>query len=114
MKEMAVKTLVALAATMAAAGCGATPSAPRSAALAAIQFVGPLDGWAAGAGRILTTADGGRRWIRRYAGPADLDQVDFIDRDPQAVCFANASDGYLGTPVTSGAAPTGAGAGRSR
>jgi len=63
-----------------AAGCaggGATgASAP---ALQAIQFVGQDHGWAAGAGRIVATSDGGRTWSRQYSGPAVLDQVDFTD-----------------------------------
>jgi photosystem II stability/assembly factor-like uncharacterized protein len=58
---------------------GGTATSGQSPALAAIQFVGPRDGWVAGAGAILATSNGGRSWIRRYTGPAVLDQVDFID-----------------------------------
>jgi len=48
-----------------------------AAPLQAIQFVGQSHGWAAGAGRILATSDGGRTWTRQYAGPAVLVQLDF-------------------------------------
>jgi photosystem II stability/assembly factor-like uncharacterized protein len=58
----------------AAAGGGAAP-----AALQAVQFTDQAHGWAAGAGRIMATGDGGRSWARQYAGPAALDQVDFTD-----------------------------------
>jgi photosystem II stability/assembly factor-like uncharacterized protein len=62
------------------AGSGTTAgqgTAPAAAPLQAIQFVGQSHGWAAGAGRIVATSDGGRAWTRQYAGPAVLDQVDF-------------------------------------
>jgi photosystem II stability/assembly factor-like uncharacterized protein len=64
------------------ASCSAGPSASsgQAPALAAVQFVDPRHGWAAGAGRVLATTDGGRTWIRQYGGSADLDQVDFTDR----------------------------------
>jgi photosystem II stability/assembly factor-like uncharacterized protein len=48
-------------------------------ALAAVQFVSARQGWAAGAGRVMATTDGGQTWVRQYSGPAALDQVDFID-----------------------------------
>jgi photosystem II stability/assembly factor-like uncharacterized protein len=48
-------------------------------ALASIEFVSAAQGWVAGAGRILTTGDGGRNWQAQYTGPAKLDQIDFID-----------------------------------
>jgi photosystem II stability/assembly factor-like uncharacterized protein len=57
------------------AGSGGTGSA--AAPLQAIQFTGQGHGWAAGAGRILATSDGGRTWTRQYAGPAVLGQLDF-------------------------------------
>ena len=47
--------------------------------LEAVQFVSARQGWAAGAGRILATSDGGRTWTAQYAGPAKLYQVDFTD-----------------------------------
>jgi photosystem II stability/assembly factor-like uncharacterized protein len=56
-------------------GSGVTGSA--AAPLQAIQFAGQGHGWAAGAGRILATSDGGRTWTRQYAGPAVLGQLDF-------------------------------------
>jgi photosystem II stability/assembly factor-like uncharacterized protein len=66
------------AASCASAGGPATgTSAPP--ALQAIQFVDQSHGWAAGAGRIMATSDGGRVWTRQYAGPAALRQVDFTD-----------------------------------
>lgn len=58
---------------VAASGGGTAPAAP----LQAIQFADQGHGWAAGAGRILATSDGGRTWTRQYAGPAVLNQVDF-------------------------------------
>jgi photosystem II stability/assembly factor-like uncharacterized protein len=36
-------------------------------------------GWAAGAGRIMATSDGGRTWARQYSGPAAVAQLDFTD-----------------------------------
>jgi photosystem II stability/assembly factor-like uncharacterized protein len=48
-------------------------------ALDAVQFVSATRGWAAGAGRILATSDGGRTWQRQYDGPAKLYQADFAD-----------------------------------
>jgi photosystem II stability/assembly factor-like uncharacterized protein len=56
-----------------AAGAGAAPE------LQAIQFVDQSHGWAAGAGRIMATSDGGRAWTRQYSGTAALWQVDFTD-----------------------------------
>ena len=47
--------------------------------LDAVQFVSATQGWAAGAGRVLATGDGGRTWTSQYTGPAQLDQVDFTD-----------------------------------
>jgi len=64
-----------------AASSGGTASSNgtgvAAAPLQAIQFVGQGHGWAAGAGRILATSDGGRTWARQYAGPAVLGQLDF-------------------------------------
>ncbi len=64
-----------------AAGCnnetGPGGTGPGAAPLQAIQFVGADHGWAAGAGRILATSDGGRTWTRQYAGSAVLSQLDF-------------------------------------
>jgi photosystem II stability/assembly factor-like uncharacterized protein len=72
-----------------AAGAGlgascASASAPANGsdaapALQAIQFVDQSHGWAAGAGRIMATSDGGRQWTRQYAGTAAMRQVDFTD-----------------------------------
>jgi photosystem II stability/assembly factor-like uncharacterized protein len=77
-------TAPAGAAPAGAAGCGGgtaaaggTGSGTAAAPLQAIQFAGDGHGWAAGAGRILATSDGGRTWTRQYAGPAVLNQVDF-------------------------------------
>ena len=66
-----------------AASC-ASASAPATGANAApalqsIQFVDQSHGWAAGAGRIMATSDGGHAWTRQYAGTAALRQVDFTD-----------------------------------
>jgi len=47
--------------------------------LDAVQFVSATQGWVAGSGRILATADGGQSWTPQYAGPAKIDQVDFTD-----------------------------------
>jgi len=60
-----------------ATGSGAASGAAP--ALQAIQFVDQSHGWAAGAGRIMATSDGGRAWTRQYAGTAALRQVDFTD-----------------------------------
>ena len=48
-------------------------------ALQAIQFVDQGHGWAAGAGRIMATSDGGRTWTRQYSGTAAVAQLDFTD-----------------------------------
>jgi photosystem II stability/assembly factor-like uncharacterized protein len=66
------------AASCAAASAPAT-GADAAPALQAIQFVDQSHGWAAGAGRIVATSDGGRVWTRQYAGTAALRQVDFTD-----------------------------------
>jgi len=62
-----------------AADCAAGGTGPASAAapLQAIAFTDHDHGWAAGAGRILATSDGGRTWTSQYAGPAVLGQLDF-------------------------------------
>jgi photosystem II stability/assembly factor-like uncharacterized protein len=59
------------------AGAGSGGTGPGAAPLQAIQFADGGHGWAAGAGRILATSDGGRTWTRQYAGPAVLSQLDF-------------------------------------
>lgn len=65
----------------ASAGCGGSSVSGYAGkpALAAVQFADANHGWAAGAGRIVATSDGGRSWTRQYSGPADLYQVDFTD-----------------------------------
>jgi Photosynthesis system II assembly factor YCF48 len=50
-------------------------------ALDAVQFVSDSRGWAAGAGRILATGDGGATWTAQYAGPARIFSLDFTDAD---------------------------------
>jgi len=55
---------------------GASAQVP---ALDAVQFVNASQGWAAGAGQILATSDGGRTWTKQYTGAAKIDQVDFTD-----------------------------------
>jgi photosystem II stability/assembly factor-like uncharacterized protein len=62
--------------------------------LAAVQFVSPSQGWAAGAGRVMGTTDGGRTWTRQYSGSVPLDQVDFIDTTHG---WAAGTDGLLRT-----------------
>ena len=67
----------ASAAGCAGGGAGSGGTGSGAAPLQAIQFTGDGHGWAAGAGRILATSDGGRTWTRQYAGPAVLGQLDF-------------------------------------
>jgi photosystem II stability/assembly factor-like uncharacterized protein len=71
------------ASSSAAVQCTDAASAPGSPAqvpaLDAIAFVSARQGWAAGAGRILATSDGGQTWTKQYSGPAQVDQVDFTD-----------------------------------
>ena len=66
-----------------AAGCAdgssSSSSSGGAAPLQAIQFTDQDHGWAAGAGQILATTDGGRTWTRQYAGPAALGQLDFVN-----------------------------------
>lgn len=57
---------------------GAAAAVP---ALDAVQFVSDSRGWAAGAGRILSTGDGGATWTAQYAGPARIFSLDFTDAD---------------------------------
>jgi|GEM_PF-6145009 len=53
------------------------PSAVPS--LDALAFPDPAHGWAAGAGAILATADGGRTWRPEYTGPLQFTALDFTD-----------------------------------
>ncbi len=66
--------------TPASGGAWSAPGVPvQIPSLAAVQFVGPQQGWAAGAGRIIATSDGGATWTRQYSGPDNLIQVDFTE-----------------------------------
>jgi hypothetical protein len=70
----------ASAAACAGSGAASSPGGTGAAAAAplqAVQFADQDHGWAAGAGRILATSDGGRTWTRQYTGPAVLGQLDF-------------------------------------
>ena len=68
------------AASCASSSAAVPPSGGgTAAALQAIQFVDQGHGWAAGAGRIMATSDGGRTWARQYSGTAALQQLDFTD-----------------------------------
>ncbi len=67
---------------------------PQVPALATVQFVSPRQGWVAGRGRILATADAGATWTPQYEGPAQLTLVDFVDA---RTGWAVALDGLLGT-----------------
>ena len=68
-----------------AGASAAVYTAPGSATtvppLEAVQFVSASQGWAAGAGLVLATSDGGRTWTTQYTGTAKLDQVDFTDAE---------------------------------
>ncbi len=73
--------------------------------LDAAAFVSPAQGWVAGDGHILATADGGRTWTRQYAGPASLVQVDFADARHgwavgTSVLLRTTDGGAAWTPVT--------------
>jgi photosystem II stability/assembly factor-like uncharacterized protein len=59
-------------------GSGVAAAIP---ALDAVQFVSDSRGWAAGAGRILSTGDGGATWTAQYTGPARIFSLDFTDAD---------------------------------
>jgi photosystem II stability/assembly factor-like uncharacterized protein len=99
---------LALACALVGAGCGAsaglrvensgrtvgvtssTIPAPRVPSLDAIAFPTDARGWAAGKGRIIATADGGRTWTEQYRGPADIRALDFTDdRDGWALASAS-------------------------
>jgi len=59
---------------------------PRVKSLAAVAFPTAAQGWAAGKGEIIATADGGRTWTEQYHGRADISALDFADdRDGWAV-----------------------------
>ena len=79
-------------------------------ALDAVEFVSASRGWAAGAGRVLATTDGGRTWTRQYSGTAALDQVDFVDAQHGWAAGTNSllrtTDG--GTTWTAASDPCGA------
>jgi len=47
-------------------------------ALTGVQFVSARQGWAAGAGQILATTDGGAHWTTQDRGALDLTSLDFI------------------------------------
>jgi photosystem II stability/assembly factor-like uncharacterized protein len=95
---MKVRALTfALGCTLVASGCGAASglrvensggtvavthpagSAPRVKSLDAVAFPTATNGWAAGQGAIIATADGGRTWTEQYRGPADIRMLDFTD-----------------------------------
>jgi hypothetical protein len=72
----------------------ATGPGPQVPALATVQFVSSRQGWAAGRGRILATADAGATWTVQYQGPAQVTLVDFVDA---RTGWAVALDGLLAT-----------------
>ena len=47
--------------------------------LDAVAFPSTRDGWAAGRGAIIATADGGATWTQQYTGLADIRSLDFTD-----------------------------------
>ena len=47
--------------------------------LDAVAFPSTRDGWAAGRGAIIATADGGATWTQQYTGRADIRSLDFTD-----------------------------------
>ena len=59
----------------------ATPAPTTVTDLRAVHFVNPQTGWAAGAGAILATRDGGRTWDRQYEGAVDVTALSFPDPD---------------------------------
>jgi len=67
------------------AGClrSTKPEAPSASApaAAAVQFVSPKVGWVAGAGRILTTSDGGQTWSTELTGSFVAGEVDFLNHE---------------------------------
>ncbi len=88
---------LSLACALFAAGCGASAGlrvenggrsvhvtspahpAPRVHSLDAVAFPTAANGWAAGEGAIIATADGGRTWTEQYRGQADIRALDFTD-----------------------------------
>jgi len=78
---------------------------PCQGGLLAVHFASPSLGYAvmvssrdqAATGGLATSATGG--WlVRSTDGGLTWAVVESAPRDPQSACFANASDGYLGTP----------------
>jgi len=53
--------------------------APRVRSLDAVAFPTISNGWAAGRGAIIATADGGKTWTEQYTGPAFIRDLDFTD-----------------------------------
>ena len=98
----------AVAAALLTAGCGTssglhvesngttTPivkpagAQPQVDNLDAVAFPSTRDGWAAGRGAIIATADGGATWTQQYTGQADIRSLDFTD-DRHGWAVASAS-----------------------
>lgn len=74
---------------------GGTPAAgDLEPASDALRFVDASHGWAAGAGFILATTDGGRTWTRQDSGQANISSLDFVDVSRG---WALAGDRFLAT-----------------
>jgi hypothetical protein len=60
----------------------ALPDQPYTQAPQTMQFVNDQDGWlVTGSYTMMATTDGGRIWSKRYSGPAQLDDLDFVGPD---------------------------------
>lgn len=88
--SIVVATIFVLAPSALAATSATKTSTPARPPLVTIDFVGPSRGWAAGAGQILRTDDGGATW-RVWTFPKDgevsIDEIGFWDR--QTGCAAD-------------------------
>ena len=73
--------------------------AQARAALRAVAFVSPTNGWVAGDGTIRATRDGGRTWQTQYSGRAQISSLYFVDGQ---VGWAAGIDAVAGTGVLLG------------
>ncbi|MFE5318798.1 WD40/YVTN/BNR-like repeat-containing protein [Paenibacillus sp. NPDC056579] len=53
--------------------------AAQEAAVSAVQFISPTEGWAGGPGAVLHTKDGGVTWEKQYGGSGNVESFSFLN-----------------------------------